>query len=116
MGPGCEIQCNTCGQLKGKPTEGNGSPIPMLLPCSAGGDPNLIQSLPWGQAQLRGGGGAGEMGCRTVVPDSRHRCGIRAPPGGVCQKCQAQARGPLDLRQSPAALYQYQDPGGDEQA
>lgn len=57
MGPGCEIQCNTCGQLKGKPTEGNGSPIPMLLPCSAGGDPNLIQSLPWGQAQLRGGGG-----------------------------------------------------------
>lgn len=59
-GQGVRFSVIHVGSSRGSLLKENGSPIPMLLPCSAGGDPNLIQSLPWGQAQLRGGGGEGQ--------------------------------------------------------
>lgn len=91
------------GSSRGSLLKENGSPIPMLLPCSVSGDPT--QSPPLGSGPSRG---------RTVVPGRHHRRGVRAPPGGLCWECQAQAGGPLDLRLSAAVL--YQDPRGAEQA
>lgn len=93
-------------QLKGKPTEGEWFPSAHAA----------VRLCKWGPCPVSLPGASAPSGVELWSGTAVTHCGVPAPPGGVFWECQAQAGGPLDSTLSPAVLYQYEHPRGDERA